>query len=259
MSLDEAADFSQDRAAELVALDSAHEAGIIHRDIKPENVMARPDGLVKVLDFGLAKLTERQTTAIDRQASTVVGTETEAGAVMGTAPYMSPEQARGLKVDARTDVFSLGVALYEMIAGHAPFTGPSACDVIAALLQHEPVPLTRHSPEAPAELERIVSKALRKDREERYQTINDLLVDLKGLKQELEFEERSDRADRPMAGGGRRAIEPLPEPAAGRAPRLSSGLSLAESSATNRAWSRRWQRSPLRWQGSLFSSSTARP
>src|SRR5262249_42667159 len=99
---------------------------------------------------------------------------------------------------------------------------PSACDVIDALLQHEPVPLTRHSPEAPAELERIVSKALRKDREERYQTINDLLVDLKGLKQELEFEARSDRANRPMAGGGRRAIETLPERAAGRAPGAAS-------------------------------------
>src|SRR5215510_12465255 len=114
------------------------------------------------------------------------------------------------------------MALYEMIAGHAPFTGPSACDVIAALLQHEPVPLTRHSPEAPAELERIVSKALRKDREERYQTINDLLVDLKGLKQELEFEARSVRANPPMAGGWRRAIAPLPEPSAGRAPVAAS-------------------------------------
>src|SRR5262245_51890314 len=204
------------------ALDSAHEAGIIHRDIKPENVMVRPDGLVKVLDFGLAKLTERQTNTIDRQASTDVGTETEAGAVMGTARYMSPEQARGLKVDARTDIFSLGVTLYEMVAGHAPFTGPSACDVIAALLEHEPVPLTRHSPEAPAELERIVSKALRKDREERYQTTNDLLVELKGLKRELEFEARTGRANQPTAPGRRRAIEPAPEPAARRTPNAGS-------------------------------------
>ena len=156
------------------ALTAAHEAGIVHRDIKPENLMLRPDGYLKVLDFGLAKLTESQAAASDDKALTVADSETEAGVVMGTVGYMSPEQVRGQKVDARTDIFSLGVVLYEMLAGRAPFAGASNADVIAAVLQTEPLPLARHSREVPEALAWIVTKALRKDRAERYQTIRDL-------------------------------------------------------------------------------------
>ncbi len=174
-----------DTAAQVVnALGAAHAAGVVHRDIKPENIMLRPDGLVKVLDFGLAKLTERQAVAIDTQAPTVPGSTTEPGVVMGTARYMSPEQARGLEVDERSDIFSLGVVIYEMIAGHAPFTGATTSDVIVSILEKEPPPLRSSAPEIPEELELIVASALRKDREERYQTIKDLQTDLKNLKLE---------------------------------------------------------------------------
>jgi Tol biopolymer transport system component len=168
------------------ALSVAHQAGIIHRDIKPENVMLRPDGLVKVLDFGLAKLTERPAVMadVDSQAETIARLSTEPGVVMGTASYMSPEQARGLKVDQRSDIFSLGVALYEMITGRRPFEGATPSETIAAILRDEPPPLTVHLPDAPRELARIVGKALRKDREDRYQTVKDLLLDLKSLRQE---------------------------------------------------------------------------
>ncbi len=168
------------------ALAAAHEAGIVHRDIKPENVMLRRDGIVKVLDFGLAKLTERQKAELDTEAPTMIKVSTDPGTVLGTLTYMSPEQARGLKVDARSDIFSLGVALYEMVAWRAPFAGATASDVIVAILDHEPAMLSQHAPGAPHELERIAGKALRKDREERYQTIKDLLLDLKSLKQEME-------------------------------------------------------------------------
>ena len=170
------------------ALAAAHEAGIVHRDIKPENVMLRRDGIVKVLDFGLAKLTERRTSAgVDKEAETRAKVATDPGTVMGTPQYMSPEQARGQMVDARTDIFSLGVMLYEMIAGQAPFEGVNALDVISAILQKEPPPLKSQAIEIPAELQRIINKALRKDREERYQTARDVLNDLKDLKEELSF------------------------------------------------------------------------
>ncbi|MDQ3012669.1 MAG: protein kinase, partial [Acidobacteriota bacterium] len=166
------------------ALAAAHQAGIIHRDIKPENLMARPDGLVKVLDFGLAKLTD----STDAEAATLqAGNQTAPGIILGTLRYMSPDQARGLPVDARTDIFSLGVVLYEMIAGCPPFNGQTASDIIAAILTAEPPPLATIRPETPPELQRITGKALRKNKEERYQTCKDLLVDLKDLKGEMEF------------------------------------------------------------------------
>ncbi|MCA1600195.1 MAG: serine/threonine-protein kinase, partial [Acidobacteria bacterium] len=137
-----------------------------------------------VLDFGLAKLTEQEATDVAATAGARVKTDT--GMVMGTSRYMSPEQARGLAVDARTDIWSLGVVLYEMVAGHAPFEGATTSDVIVSILEREPPPLAQLSPDAPAELQRIVTKALRKDREERYQVIKEMLVDLKSLKQDVD-------------------------------------------------------------------------
>src|SRR5438477_5127425 len=176
------------------ALAAAHAVGIVHRDLKPENIMLRPDGLIKVLDFGLAKLTEPRTANVNSEAATVARVDTKMGTVMGTAQYMSPEQARGLKVDARTDIFSLGVVLYEMLAGRAPFTGETTADIVSVLLQKEPQPLSTLAPDTPAELQSIISKALRKDKDERYQTVKDLLIDFTTLKQELEFIAKLERS-----------------------------------------------------------------
>jgi serine/threonine protein kinase len=181
MDLGEMLDVGMQIASALV---EAHSAGIVHRDIKPENVMVRSSGLVKVLDFGLAKLTEKSAPGTNASAETSLGVNTDFGTVMGTCRYMSPEQARGEKVDARSDIFSLGVVLYEMIAGTAPFVGETSSHVIVAILEHEPLPLVRARPDVPAELERMVAKALRKDRDERYQTTKDLQLDLKNLKQQ---------------------------------------------------------------------------
>ncbi|HYO91957.1 MAG TPA: protein kinase [Pyrinomonadaceae bacterium] len=178
------------------ALASAHEAGIIHRDIKPENVMLRHDGYVKVLDFGLAKLTEKVQAgkASDPEAETVSVINTDPGVVMGTVQYMSPEQARGLAVDARTDIWSLGCILYEMITGRLPFKGATSSDVIACILEREPASLVSYAPDIPKELERIVTKSLEKDVEERYQTVKDLLIDIRRLKKQLELEEALERS-----------------------------------------------------------------
>ncbi|MFN7926440.1 MAG: protein kinase [Blastocatellia bacterium] len=171
------------------ALAAAHEAGIVHRDIKPENLMLRKDGYVKVLDFGIAKLAEKVMPAtVDTEAPTLVQSTTNPGIVIGTASYMSPEQARGDRIDARTDIFSLGVVLYEMVTDKRPFNGGSPIETIAAVLQSEPLPIKQHVPAAPYELQRIISKALRKDRNERYQTVRDFLLDLQHLKRELDVQ-----------------------------------------------------------------------
>ena len=180
------------------ALAAAHRAGIIHRDLKPENAMLTAEGYVKVLDFGLAKLTEHP--AANSAASTLINTDP--GMIIGTAQYMSPEQARGLDMDARTDIWSLGVVLYEMVAGRTPFEGATKSDMIASILEREPRPLTSHSPDLPTELWRIVKKALRKDQEERYQTIKDLGLDVKNLRREMELEAELEYSAQPALISG---------------------------------------------------------
>ena len=182
------------------ALAAAHEKGIVHRDIKPENVMIRSDGYVKVLDFGIAKLTEDFQEPVSTEAPTRPKIETAEGIVIGTASYMSPEQARGVKVDARADVWSCGVMLYEMLTGQTPFIGGSAAEVVARILEREPSSLARYVKDPPVELQRIISKALTKNRDERYQTMKDMLLDLKALKQEMEFAAKLERLSVPAEG-----------------------------------------------------------
>jgi Tol biopolymer transport system component len=188
------------------ALIAAHKAGIVHRDLKPENVMVRPDGLVKVLDFGLAKLADRS--EVDTEAPTAIQVKTDPGTVMGTVNYMSPEQALAQKIDQRTDIFSLGVMLYEMVTGERPFQGASKPAIYAAILHHAPAPVTELHPDLPHELQWIIDHALEKDRELRFQTASDLKAALKTLKRD------SGSGTASAARGA--ASQPLRRPSLGR-------------------------------------------
>ena len=165
------------------ALAAAHKSGVLHRDIKPENIMLRPDGYVKVLDFGIAKLAEQKEPASHAEGPQSAPGQTQSGLVVGTAHYMSPEQARGQTVDARTDIWSFGVVLFEMLAGRPPFEGKTPSECIAAVLKREPPLAALKAQQVPARVEQIVRKALRKDKEERYQSVEEMLADLRRLKE----------------------------------------------------------------------------
>lgn len=173
------------------ALTTAHQAGIVHRDIKPENIMIRPDGYVKVLDFGLARLHQSSpvTVSIDSEVATAIKSDTEPGVIIGTSEYMSPEQARGIDIDARSDIFSFGILLYEMVTGCKPFSGETASDLLVALIGKEAVPISRYAPDMPNDLQHIIRKAMRKDRDERYQALKGMLIDLRKLKRQLDIED----------------------------------------------------------------------
>ena len=172
----------------LAALDAAHEARIVHRDMKPENVMIRHrDRVVKVLDFGLAKVAEKKSSKKGDASEAATAVKTAPGTIVGTINYLSPEQARGDEVDERTDIWSTGVMMYEMIAGTVPFSGATTSHTIVQILEKDPVPLSKLG-NAPPELERIVEKAMVKDSDERYQTAKDMLIDLRSLKKRIDVE-----------------------------------------------------------------------
>ena len=189
MKLTEVLDVAQQTA---FALSAAHEAGIVHRDIKPENIMLRRDGIVKVVDFGLAKLTEEFASRMDGEAEADMRTlvHTNPGTIMGTLEYMSPEQARGKETDMRSDVWSLGCVIFEMVTGRKAFARRTSADTLASILGEEPKSLLQFNEDTSEELQRIVTKSLQKKRRARYQTAKEMLADLRSLKQEFDFRAR---------------------------------------------------------------------
>ena len=192
-----------------------------------------------MLDFGLAKLAplgpERETALTTRAAA-----RTGSGAVVGTVDYMSPEQARGETVDARTDVWSLGVLLYELIAGRRPFAGRSSSEVLAGILEHEPAPLARFDADAPAELQRIVNKTLRKDREQRYQVMKDLMLDVQALRDEVIGQTRSGRVEDQRAASVATPMPPRPPASTSVPPRSQSSAEFAVTAWPDTKSLRRW-------------------
>src|ERR1044071_5725394 len=168
------------------ALDEAHTLGIVHRDIKGSNLMITSRGLVKMLDFGLAKVTEARPTTDSSDFTVPLGQQTSAGMGVGTISYMSPEQALGREVDNRTDLFSLGVVIYEMLTARLPFGGNSPTEIIDNIIHQEPPPVSRFNNNVPAELERIARKAMEKDRERRYQSAREVATDLRNLRRDLD-------------------------------------------------------------------------
>jgi serine/threonine protein kinase/Tfp pilus assembly protein PilF len=189
------------------ALDAAHRAGIVHRDIKPDNIMVRYDGIVKVLDFGLVKLTATDSSEVDREGETKMQVKTSVGVIMGTVAYMSPEQARGQEMDARTDIWSFGCVLYEMLTHQQPFQGETMTDVLANIIHREPDSILAHRRDTPAELERIIARTVRKDRNERYQSAKELFNDLQQLQTRLLVE-----AEIIRSGEGERMAQIQPSP-----------------------------------------------
>ena len=197
-----------DVAVQIVgALVAAHEANLVHRDIKPENIMIRPDGVVKVLDFGLAKLVEQKNKSVlGLEDSTMLQNPTAKGVILGTVAYMSPEQAKGERVDARTDIFSFGTLLYEMLTKEQPFTGETNNHTIVAILEKEPPPLSQFIESYPPEIERITKRCLAKKADDRYSAAKVLRNDLKELKEELLFQAKLERSSAPREGAEAKAI-----------------------------------------------------